>query len=258
MSLSDRDIATLRALAESYMEIANLPVMQEKIGLWKALNRSQMVRPMVCIDQLPWNELVTDESLQLNITDPYWRKVEIALRQTIYKWTHFPVDMVVEPYITIPKVIHSTGYGLGAKADVLRLSEGTTAASRLYQPVLSEFEDIEKIKDMQISVDTAATQEAWQMAQQIFAGVAPLRQGHGMQYHLGVWDTLTELLGVENAYIDFMDRPEFLHACMDRITSSAIAGIRQANELAVHDDIANRCHCSYIYTDDLLPDCGQG
>jgi len=258
MILLNDDINILRELAASYMEIAELPVMREKIGLWKALNRSKMIRPMVCIDQLPWDELSSDETLQCRITDPYWRKLEWELRSTIYKWKHFPVDMVVEPFITIPKVIAGSGYGLRAESDVFRLSEDTTAPSRLYKQVLSDFDDIPKIRDLSFSVDAQKTQEVWEEAQRIFQGVATLVQGHGIGFHLGVWDYLTEVMGVENAYIDFVDRPDFLHACMDRITESAIAGIKQANELMIHDDIANRCHCSYIYTDELLPDCGQG
>ncbi|MBN1777725.1 MAG: hypothetical protein JW811_06340 [Clostridiales bacterium] len=258
MKLSGDDISTLRELAASYMEIAELPVMREKIELWKALNRSKMQRPMVCIDQLPWDELSADETLQCRIADPYWRNVEWELRATIYKWRHFPVDMVVEPFITIPKVIGNSGYGLGAECDVLRLTEETTAPSRLYKQVLTGFEDIGRIQDMRISVDAAKTREVWEQAQHIFAGAAQLMQGHGIQFHLGVWDYLTEVMGVENAYIDFMDRPDFLHACMDRITGAAIAGIEQANALGVHDDISNRCHCSYVYTDELLPGCGEG
>lgn len=258
MTLSQQDADILKGLASSYMRIADLPVMREKVALWKALNRGQMIRPMVCIDQLPWDELMADDALVCQIRDPYWRKLEWELRSTIYKWTHFPVDMVVEPFITIPRVIVSSGYGLGAQSDVLRLSEGTTAPSRHYNGVLREYEDIEKIRDMQISVDAALTAEAWEQAQQLFSGIAPILQGHGIQFHLGVWDYLTEVMGVENAYVDFMDRPEFLHACMDRITSAAIAGIEQANALAVHNDISNLCHCSYVYTDELLPDFAQG
>lgn len=258
MALSKQDIETLRELAATYMAIAQMPVQREKIELWKALNRSRMQRPMVCIDQLPWNELHADSLLNCMIDDPYWRKLEWELRKTIYQWKHCPVDMVAEPYITIPKVIINSGFGLRGEADILKLDAETTAASHHYRGVLRELEDIEKIRDLVITVDTLKTQEFWQQAQQVFGGIAPIVQSHGIQFHLGVWDYLTELFGIENAFMDFVDRPEFLHACMDRITAATIAGIEQCNALAVHDDIANRCHCSYVYTDTLLPAPGQG
>ena len=100
MNIMERDI--LRRLVTEYMEAASLPVQREKIRLWKALNRSRMERPMITIDQLPWNELACEE-LTLQIGDPYWRGVENNLRQTLYKWRHFRVDMVLDPFISIPK-----------------------------------------------------------------------------------------------------------------------------------------------------------
>jgi hypothetical protein len=75
---------------------------------------------------------------------------------------------------------------------------------------------------------------------------------------LGVWDFLTTYIGVEDAYYEIMDRPDFVHACLKRITEATIAGIKKANDLEVHNDIANTCHCSYVYTDELLPDFGAG
>ena len=49
-----------------------------------------------------------------------------------------------------------------------------------------------------------------------------------------------------------------LNAIMERFTSSVLSGIEQANALGLHGDTLNTCHCSYIYTDELLPDSGAG
>lgn len=45
---------------------------------------------------------------------------------------------------------------------------------------------------------------------------------------------------------------------MERFTSSVLSGIEQANALGLHGDTLNTCHCSYIYTDELLPGSGAG
>jgi hypothetical protein len=258
MSISYEDKNILKELGKRYMDIAVLPVHKEKIKLWKALNRNEMQRPMVVIDQLPWNELNTDGELTCFVEDGFFRSLEASLRKTIYKWNHFPVDMVVEPYITIPQSINSTGYGLEVAVEKLALSEGTTAPSQHFSRVLNNYEDIEKIKDIKITVDRQKSDENLQLAKEIFSGIAPVVQSHGIQFHLGVWDYLTALMSVTDVFLEIMDRPEFIHACMERITQATISGIRQANELAVHDDTAKTCHCSYIYTDSLLPDYGQG
>ena len=258
MSVSKEEKQILRKLGATLMSIASLPIQKEKINLWKSLNRSQMQRPMVCMEQLPWNELSGTGELTCFVKDAFWKEVEWDLRTKIYKWNHFPLDMVLEPFITIPKTILSSGYGLTATVQKLELSEGSTAPAQHFTDILNEFEDIEKIKDIHFTVDTEQTELHLNEAKDIFEGIAPIIQGHGKTFHLGVWDYLTMLMGIENAFIDILDRPEFIHACMERITEATLAGIHEANELAIHDDIANQCHCSYIYTDELLPDCGKG
>ena len=258
MSLSSKDKEVLRKLGQQYMDIALLPVHKEKVELWKSLNKGKMQRPMVCIDQLPWNELNTDDELTCFVEDPFFREVEQDLRRKIYMWNHFPVDMVIEPYITIPKTIENSGYGLKEDSEIREVSEGSTAPARHFNRVLNDYDDIEKIKDMEITVDNELSELHMQTAREVFDGIAPVVQGHGIQFHLGVWDYLTTLLGVDNAYFEIVDRPEFIHACMERITDATIAGIKQANELKLHNDISNTCHCSYVYTDELLPGFGEG
>ena len=258
MSLTEKEKRILKDLGSKYMGFASLPVQEEKLKLWKALNRSQMQRPMVCIDQLPWNELNINNELTCFINEPYWKNIEIDLKRKIYKWNHFPVDMVLEPFITIPKSIHSSGYGLTADVERLELKKDTTAASQHYTDILNEYDDIEKIKDLSFTIDDNHSEVHMQEAGELFDGIAPILQGHGISFHLGIWDYLTTLMGIENAFFEIIDRPEFVHACMERITQATTAGINQANKLKIHDDINNLCHCSYIYTDKLLSNFGQG
>ena len=127
-----------------------------------------------------------------------------------------------------------------------------------FESVLNDEEDVLKIKDMVLTVDEDENRDRMETAHMIFDGIVPVVLGHGIGFHLGVWDRLSEYMGVTNVYCDLYDRPEFLHACMRRITDATIAGIKQANALRIHDDITNTCHCSYIYTDKLLSDFGKG
>lgn len=258
MELKKDERELLRTLASRYMEIATLPIQARKRDLWKALNRSRMERPMVVIDQLPWNELNTDGSLTCRISDPFWRGIEWNLRSTIYKWEHFPVDMVVEPFIIIPKSIHSTGYGLEIQEHTKSTEADNDVVSHQFVNQLETEEDIEKITDIHLTHNEAESRLWMEAAAQVFDGIAPIRQSSGYQFHLGVWDYVSMLMGVENAYLDMIDRPEFIHKIMERMTRSVLAGIRDANELGIHNDTINTCHCSYIYTDELLPDFGQG
>lgn len=69
MPVSNKDMNVLRQLGEQYMSIAALPVHKGKVELWKALNRSRVQRPMVVIDQLPWNELNINDELTCLVED---------------------------------------------------------------------------------------------------------------------------------------------------------------------------------------------
>ena len=260
MNILEKDILILRQLGEEYMKYASLPVQREKLDLWKSLNSCKMERPMVIIDQLPWNEIcdIEPEAMKPQVSDSYWRQVECNLRQSIYKWKNFPVDMVLEPYITIPAPINFSSYGLIPEEDILVTSENETASSHHYKATLKEPEDIGKIQDIKLSGNDSEASLKLQEAEFIFEGIAAVKMSHGVQFHLGVWDRLSEYMSVENVYFDLIDRPEFLHAAMRRITDATLAGIKAANELGLHDDIASACHCSYVYTPELLPDFGMG
>ena len=119
MALTKKDIAILRELAQKYMNYATLPIQDQNRELWRQLNMHNMQKPMITIEQMPWNELDVDGSLICQIEDPYWRGVEESLRCSIYKWEHLPTDMVLEPEIGLSRAIHHSGYGVKADVDTI-------------------------------------------------------------------------------------------------------------------------------------------
>ena len=254
MELTKKEISVLQETAKQYMEFASLPIHKEKIKLWKAINRSRMERPMVVIDQIPWIEMNNEHELDLFVEDPVFRKVEYNLKKEIYKFRHYPVDMVLDPFIRVPKAITNTGYGIGVEQKTLYASG--SVSSHEYKNQLVTMEDGKKIKDMVITHDIQETKRRYETAKEMFKGIASVEM-EGMSFHLGVWDMLSQLMGVENIYFDLIDEPEKIHFFMERMTNSVIKGIEQANELEIFDDKANTCHCAYIYTDELLPDSGM-
>ena len=105
----NNDVKILRELAARYAVAANDDRNYERKLLHKAVNDLHMIRPVVLIDELPWNELNGEGELTLYCEDPFLRTVEQKMRQTLYKWNHFPADMIITPYFGIEKVIHTTG-----------------------------------------------------------------------------------------------------------------------------------------------------
>ncbi len=252
MNTSDKNI--LRALVTEYMELSEKLRRKEKIELWKSLNRSKMQRPMVLIDQLPWMELACPE-LEIKCSDPYWQGVETNLRQTIYKAKNFPVDMVLDNFITIPKYAYTTGYGLQPKVELLG-EEGTSAYSQHFENLLNTMDDVNKITDMQAVYNEEATKTVYDDAVEAFGDIAPVKLS-GVSFHIGVWDFISQVLQPEEILFAFYDNPDLLHGAMERLTQSVIAGVEACDKLGIHNDIVNLCHCSHIYTDELLPDSGE-
>ncbi|MEI7744066.1 MAG: hypothetical protein WCK58_09990, partial [Chloroflexota bacterium] len=102
------DVAVVRELAARVAELAALPVQQERIREWQALNDLRPERPMAMIDEIPWHELATPGvpgagELVMRTTHPFARDLETRLRRELYRWSHLRVDMVVEPYVDISK-----------------------------------------------------------------------------------------------------------------------------------------------------------
>jgi len=259
MNLRKEEIAGLRELAHEYMSIATLPVQREKMELWKAFNRHDSVRPMVLIDQLPWNELNGSGELTCICEDPFLKQVETKLRQTIYQWKHFPVDMVVEPILTIPFCAKGNSCGMKVQEDTAATDTANSVISHSYQNQLEEEEDLAKIKDITFAYSREQSAEWLEATKYVFDGIIPVRQAGGMTMnHLGIWDRLSTLMGVENIYYELIDRPEFIHKIMERMTEAYIAGIKQANEWGLYDTSQNLCHCSVVYNDEQLPDFGAG
>ena len=257
MKLSGKDRETLRGLAERYMSHALSEKNKEKRELWRALNQGNMQKPMVAVDQMPWNELDVDGFLVCTAEDPYFRGVEWTLRSEIYKWEHLPADMVLNPYILLPRPIGNTGYGLGYVRETLATDPTNSVVAQHFVNQLKEPEDIEKIKTPAVTVDRAAEADILSTARDLFAGIADVRL-QGLILHLGFWDFITQWMGVENCYIELMDRPEMMHAVMERLTEATLDEIGQINRLGLYDVNTNMCHCSYTFSDALPgPDCSR-
>lgn len=250
ITLSKNEQCILRDLASQYAAYAGLPVQQEKIRLWKALNRLQMIRPMVAIDQLPWHEMAVGNDLDLQVQDPFWRSIENKLRQNIYMWQHLPADMVLDSVLAIPKAFSDSGFGLKPQEDIAILDHSNPIVGHAYHNQIRTVEDLGKLKTPVICLDTEETARRESYAHQLFDGILPVRLS-GIPIGFAMWDRLVEWMGPAEILYDLVDRPEFIHAIMERFTSAALGLIDQHEEQGLLDACNNTIHCSYSYNDEL-------
>lgn len=246
-----RDKQVLRELGRQVAEIAALDEQETTIKLWKRLNGLRPERPMVMIDQIPWHEMDVDGELVCEAEDPFYRGIETALRRTLYRWRHMRVDMVVEPYVDIPKVIHGAGLGVDAEDERSVLDPENDVVGHYYIDQLETDEDlVEKIRMPEVSLDTEATAEKAERAHEVFDGILQVRL-QGMHPSFAFWDRISEWHGVGSSLLDVIDRPEFVHRMVKRITDGYHVMLDQLEEQGLLGYPMATIHCTGAYSDEL-------
>src|ERR1039457_6249231 len=171
IEVSDADKKILRGLGERLAAIAALPVQTETAANWRVLNRLGQVKPMVWINEIPWHEMDVDGELRLGTTSEWSRYHEWELRKLIYQWEHMPADMVVEPVVYSPLVVHNTAFGIAEDVDIAVTDEANTVVSRHFNIQIRDEDDLEKIKVPIVTHDSAASEQHYQQLREILSGV---------------------------------------------------------------------------------------
>ena len=247
-TLHDREI--IRRLAAEVAQIAALPVQEEKRRLWRKLNGLQPVRPMVTIDQVCWNEMNVDDELTLTCEDAECRGYESYLRIVLYQWRHFPVDMVVEPFIRVSKAIHNTGFGIGTKEQIAVGDPTNGVVGHSYTNQFETDADLARIQTPQIMHDTAETARRLEVAHALFAGTLDIFE-QGFDPYLSIWDPISTWMSVEGALFALVDRPEYMTELVRRMVNGYLAMLDQVEEQGLFCHHQSLIHCTGAYTDEL-------
>ncbi len=248
--LNTKDISVLRELSAHVADIAALPVQEEKRALWRRLNARKPVRPMVMIDQVCWNEMNIGDELTLRCSDAECRKYEEYLRRTLYQWKHFPVDMVVEPFIRVPMAICNSGFGIIIQEEIAVSDATNSVVGHKYENQFQTEADLEKISMPEISHDTAETERRLTAAREIFDGRLEVRP-QGVDAYLSLWDPVATWMGVENALYALVDKPDFMHRLLARMTDGYLGMLDQLEMQGLLCWPQSLIHCTGAYTDEL-------
>jgi hypothetical protein len=248
ISQKDRDI--VRTLAKQVAEIAALPEQQETKRLWKALNALKPVRPMIMIDQIPWHEMNVEEELTLQCEDSFCRGVETTLRRKLYSWKHMRADMVVEPFIEIPKVIRGTDFGIHVVDEQAITDSDNDVVGHYYVDQLQTEDDLQKIRMPVITLDEEATVQMQEKALVLLDGILEVHM-QGCLPGFAPWDSIAQYRGVQNILYDLVDRPEFLHQTISRLTAANLCMLDQLEAKGLLGCGQSIVHCSGAYTDEL-------
>ena len=229
LGAADRDI--LRRLAGELAAIAALPVHREKARLWQRLNDRESVRPMVWINEVCWNEMNVNDELTLRTEHPWARDQEQELRRTLYQWRHLPGDMIVNDYLASPLLFHSTDFGIKEEVDIVRTDATSDVVSRHFNIQIRDFADLEKIRMPVVSHHERATELHYQAMCATYGGVMPVRKVGQSHIWFTPWDYLIRWWGIEEAMIDMIERPELVHAGVERMVDAWMSELDQLEAL---------------------------
>ena len=248
--ITQQDVTVVRGLAARVAEIATLPVQEDKRALWRKLNARQPERPMVMIDQVCWNEMHLGDALTLRCADLECRAYEEQLRRILYQWEHFPVDMVVEPFVRVPKAICGIGFGINVQEDTAVTDPTNSVVGHRYMNQFETDDDLHRLRRPEIHHDTAETARRLAVAHELFDGLLDVRPW-GADLNLSLWDPIATWMGVENACYALADRPEFMHKLVGRMTDGYLSMLDQLEEQGLMCQPQSLIHCTGAWTDEL-------
>jgi hypothetical protein len=250
---SNADKDTLRLLAEQIASVSELPVQREKANLWQKMNDRQMVRPMVWINEIPWDEFGDDSELRLQTTDSWSRQQEMKLRRILYQWNHFPADMIVSGTLECYAVVNSTGYGLEQQGELL--SQGNTGVfSQHFVPQILNPEDVLKIRSPEVFYDRDATEQEYQHMCLVYKDILPVQKVGIKGVWFTPWDNLIRWWGVQEAMLDMVMRPEMVREGVRRFVDACLCELEQwqhLNLLTLNIDNTRVGSGGYGFTENL-------
>ena len=233
--MNDRlhDLQVIRELGIKVPQIASLPIHVEKQKMGTRLNRLEKVKPMIWINEICWNEMNVDEELTLKSKTDFCRVIETQLRQIIYQWKHLPGDMVVDPWIDCPIVVHDSGFGISLDSDIAISDASSEIASRHYHPQIHDEGDIEKIKLPEVIFDKKATEENYAQMCDIFDRILPVKILRRPGFIFQPWDELVQWYGVQEALTDLVMNPRLVHMAIEKLVQAHLHRLDQYQALGI-------------------------
>ncbi len=207
----EKDRETIRKLATRWMELASLPVMEERARLWTALKDLQAERPMVLFETWTVENYVREDELACE--DEYLRGIERSMRMVIRQVEEIGDDYVLEPFFRV--VWETTGADYGVDLTFIRAEDnlGGNLGFHYNHPIKTP-EDVSRLKHGTWKIEQEQTLEHAKLLEDVIGDILPVKlQGTDgfLPYLTG---DLYKLIGNDNLLTWLFDAPEAVHQAM--------------------------------------------
>ena len=271
--VSDNDRNVIRGLASKWMELASLPVMNERKRLWKAVHDLKAERPVILVET-DWIEDFVSES-ELLCQDPFLRTVEQKMRITIRQAEKLDDDIVIEPYYRLGWKMLFSDYGVPVEI-YSSIQQPKSIAYRFSFPIETP-DDVAKLKKRTFDVDRDKTRVLAQTLQDVMGDILPIAPGNydpfayefdvgefgdlgfNGTFFFGLTWQLYRFIGNDSLFRWVYDAPEAIHDLMKYMLDDRIALFEYFEKqglLALNTDTQMAGPRSYGYVSDL-PESGS-
>ena len=250
MVVTEKEKQVLRELAKAYAEIAAQDSQKQLKARMIAHNDLQPGRPLVWIEEVPWHEMDIDGKLKIQCESEFAHNMEWAFRRKLFQHEYFPGDVYFENAFMISKSYSLTSNGFVVQEENLVTDEKNNISSHGYIDQLENEEDVERFRMQTVTVDPEKDKARVALAEEILDGILPVGL-RGTTLYYAPWDEISRYRGVTSILFDLADRPEHLHAIMQKYTANGISVIEQYEKLGLLSYDTPDIHCTPALTSAL-------
>lgn len=246
------DIQILRDLATKYLEIASLPIMQERRELWSRHNSLKSTRPLVLATYGMYNVWCRDifNDSKMECIDPFYREFERWFKMHIFHHSYND-DFVFEPWVSVGAVNIEEGELLyGVDAEYQFFGQGSTFT---WDPPIKEWSDLDKIKPLKHKINEKATQQRYEMLENAIGDIITVDRARGSAFRYFRADISTNIVrlrGLEQLMIDMYESPKELHQMLS-IMQKAILEAQDTAEKNGDYSLSNHENQDSVYSEEL-------
>ena len=233
LDIPREDIAILRELGAKKHAYANDPVMETRRKLWRATNDLKMIKPPLYINEICWEEMNGDGSLNLRCTHPFAIELEDFLRKELYCYEHGLGDCIIEDMLESPLVVYDSGFQIDEDVVAIGTDRNSEIVSRHFKPYILKMDDVEKIKTPEVYVDHERTKQYTDLMREIFDGILEVRIVGARGLWFTPWDYLIRVMGIDETLYNLVDEPEFVEAVVKRYVDCAMVRMEQYRALGI-------------------------